>query len=329
MTALGLTKARSLGPLAEAVERAGGSAQRAFRRAGLPLRLVDEPEQLILLRDQMRLLESAAREIGDDVLPARLSIEAGALGLGRLGALCCGQPSLGAAIACSNASVAATLQSSSEHGLEIRDGWARWTYALTGPEREGRQKNEMLCLGYRLDLMRLFLGRRWTPCHVTLAGGILDGRRALAEVLGCAVALGPAMALVFPAALLEAPHPHLARGATFGDDGAIPDGDDLPRLAEAMIALDLLDGLPSLGRLARRLGLSSRDLQRRLAARDATFQALRQRVQARRATGWLLDPQRSVTAIAQDLGYPDPAHFTRAFRSWTGQSPRAWRKRWG
>src|SRR5687768_4468788 len=107
MTAtLGLTKARSLGPLSDAVERAGGSAARAFRRADLPMRLLDEPEQLILLRDQMRLLESASREVGDDVLPARLSIEAGALGLGRLGELCCGQPNLGAAIACSNASVA-------------------------------------------------------------------------------------------------------------------------------------------------------------------------------------------------------------------------------
>jgi AraC-like DNA-binding protein len=30
-----------------------------------------------------------------------------------------------------------------------------------------------------------------------------------------------------------------------------------------------------------------------------------------------------LTAIALDLGYSDPAHFTRAFARWTGQSPAA------
>ena len=34
----------------------------------------------------------------------------------------------------------------------------------------------------------------------------------------------------------------------------------------------------------------------------------------------------SVTAVAMELGYSDPAHFTRAFGRWTGQSPRNWRQ---
>lgn len=185
----------------------------------------------------------------------------------------------------------------------------------------------MLCLGYRLDLMRRFLGPRWSPCHVTLAGGGRDGRTALADVLGCEVGLGSTMTLVFPVALLEAPNPMGGGPISTLSDLAIADGGDIVRVVEATIALDLLDAIPSLDRIADRLELLRRDLQRRLAVHGASFQVLRQIAQARRAFDWLADPERSVTTIAQDLGYADPAHFTRAFRSWTRFGPQAWRKR--
>ena len=50
MRSYGWTKARSMGPVADFVERSGGSIARVFRRAGLPLRLIDEPDRLILLK---------------------------------------------------------------------------------------------------------------------------------------------------------------------------------------------------------------------------------------------------------------------------------------
>lgn len=42
----GLTKARSMGPVTDMVERAGGSIERVFRRAELPLRLMSPEKQL-------------------------------------------------------------------------------------------------------------------------------------------------------------------------------------------------------------------------------------------------------------------------------------------
>ncbi|MDE3831588.1 helix-turn-helix transcriptional regulator (plasmid) [Sinorhizobium meliloti WSM1022] len=39
----------------------------------------------------------------------------------------------------------------------------------------------------------------------------------------------------------------------------------------------------------------------------------------------LATPDSSISQIACQLGYTDPAHFTRAFMAWKGMSPRAWR----
>jgi hypothetical protein len=109
--ATGFTKARSMGPVAAAVTRAGGSLERVFRKAELPLRLIETPEQLILLKDQLALVEYAARELDEETLPLTLSLEAGVAGLGLFGKRVRAAATLGAAIERCNAGMVAMLQS--------------------------------------------------------------------------------------------------------------------------------------------------------------------------------------------------------------------------
>ena len=174
MAHYGLTKARSMGPVAEAVERAGGSIARVFRRAELPLQLIDEPERLILLRDQLYLVECAAREIGDEAFTARVATEGGIKFLGALGHRVSIAPSLDAAIVHCNALMTSQLQSATSLTLTISGGEARWTYRVTDPIATGRQKNEILALGYMLDLFRGFLGPGWTPIRADVPGLLAD-----------------------------------------------------------------------------------------------------------------------------------------------------------
>jgi AraC-like DNA-binding protein len=79
--------------------------------------------------------------------------------------------------------------------------------------------------------------------------------------------------------------------------------------------------------VAHSLRTSTRTLQRRLHGAGVTYARVLQQVRFEMARQMLDDPAQKVQDIAHTLGYSDPAHFTRAFKRWTGLAPRAFRRR--
>jgi AraC-like DNA-binding protein len=79
---------------------------------------------------------------------------------------------------------------------------------------------------------------------------------------------------------------------------------------------------PTIQATAATLGLHVRTLERRLDAWGVPYKALLDQVRWTRALELLRTGQSSMIDVALRLGYSDNAHFTRAFRRWTGMSPR-------
>lgn len=75
----------------------------------------------------------------------------------------------------------------------------------------------------------------------------------------------------------------------------------------------------------KRLNISARTLQRRLNDWGISFEELVDEYRRERALKLLLHVDRSILEVAYSLGYSDPAHSTRAFRRWTGMSPKSYR----
>ena len=86
-------------------------------------------------------------------------------------------------------------------------------------------------------------------------------------------------------------------------------------------------GHPSIRTAAEATGMSVRTIQRRLAERGLTYSRLVDEVRSAEARRRISDPTARMRSVATELGFAEPASFTRAFRRWTGISPREYRTR--
>lgn len=312
-----------MGPVADAVLRAGGSLERVFARAEMPLGLIDHPDRIIPLRDALAVIEHATREIGDETLPAWLSSGAGVAWLGPFGSYLQSAKSLREAIGWANGIIATGLQTGTEMRLDESGRTAYWTYRVTVGLSFGRQRNELLAFGYMIDLVRAFAGRTWRPDHVVVPGRLV-ARSAIERAIGTGSRDGVVAALVFPSELLDLSNPARSAGAELEPLPA--PGDFLGVTAQLMRTSLLIENRERMEWVARRLGLSTRTLQRRLADTGTSFLAIRNAMVFEEACAMLSRGARA-TDVAYDLGYADPAHFSRAFHDWAGISPMRWRSR--
>jgi len=334
MRRTGFTRASTLGPIAEVVTVMGGSIDRVFRRADLPLGLLNSPDALVPLREHFRLLIIASRAIGDELFSARLGRQITIANLGVFGRWVTQAACLHEAILRANTSLPHMLQSATRLVLRAKGGRAYWSYELADPATEGRQQNELLALSYMIAVVRQYVGAQWAPDTVIVGGTPVQMIGTLEDVLNADVVFRDTpSAIVFDRQLLATISPSmcLPRTGLSADDldraFDIPNPDDVVESLSALIGLELLDRYPTLTRVGKKAGMTTRTLQRQLQTRGVRFSDLVQNTVQRRALNLLRYTDQPITDIATLLGYSDGAHFTRAFERWTGMSPRAWRTR--
>lgn len=86
------------------------------------------------------------------------------------------------------------------------------------------------------------------------------------------------------------------------------------------------EGAPSLAGMADFLNMSERTLKRRLREEKVSYRELLEDSLRERACRLLDEDRLSISEIAWRLGYNDVSNFSRAFKRWTGESPKGWRQ---
>lgn len=95
--------------------------------------------------------------------------------------------------------------------------------------------------------------------------------------------------------------------------------------------LDYLERTPEIAaanmeEVAAEMHMTSRTLRRKLDDEGTSFQELKDGIRRDAAIHYLSQPAMPISQISRQLGFSEPAAFTRAFKQWTGVSPGLYRR---
>lgn len=101
--------------------------------------------------------------------------------------------------------------------------------------------------------------------------------------------------------------------------------DRIDREVVIHVASTLSDGVPKLDEVACHLGMGSRTLQRRLADLGHSYQSLVDEARREVALKLVSEGRHSLVEVAFLTGFSEQSSFTRAFKRWSGKTPRSYR----
>ena len=103
------------------------------------------------------------------------------------------------------------------------------------------------------------------------------------------------------------------------------DQDDIVSRTRAEILNGLPSGTVSLESVADALHMSTRSLIRKLADENESFKNLLASIRKELGEKYVMNKGLSLTEISFLLGFSETSSFSRAYKNWTGMSPRAHR----
>lgn len=94
----------------------------------------------------------------------------------------------------------------------------------------------------------------------------------------------------------------------------------------AVINAQMTTGSLSIGNICEKMDIKERTLRRKLTQMETSFSELLAQARQETATIYMMDKNISLAEIAQALGFNDQSAFSRAFKDWTGKTPKAYRQ---
>ncbi|WP_166363319.1 AraC family transcriptional regulator [Pseudomonas akapageensis] len=216
----------------------------------------------------------------------------------------------------------------------LRGGRVEVHYQLTDPSITRRRQDAEFAMAGLYTTLCTVTDNKFAPLRVDFAHPQPADISPHQQAFQCPLRFSqPINAMVWPGRILEEPlvtaderlfqalQPFLEEQRK----KRLADTDLTARISQA-IAGNLRAGHVGLDAIAKQLSFSPRTLQRRLQEQDLEFNALVEEIRIAKALEYMENSSRSVNDIALGLGYTEASSFTRAFRRWTGLSPREFRQ---
>jgi AraC-like DNA-binding protein len=313
------------------VQRYGGDPRRLLERCGIdPLTLAD-PDHHIDCAAAVRLLEDCAGLFGDSLFGLRLAEVQTPDVFGCVAAVARAAPTTREGLQAFIDYVPVTHSRTGAFSLVVLASAAEFRWAGHGEtETSGQADYQALLLS--LKILQMLGGPDVRPDYAHLAFDV--PQKDLAEIearLGCRVEGRRACSgLGFAASLLDRPVisanklAYRLLGGYLKEVKAAAAANVVARV-EAYIRGAMPSGACTIARCARKLGTTVRTLQVQLKDSGASFSDMLAAQRIELAKRQLRRGGSSMHEIAVMLGYSEQAAFGRAFKRWTGVSPRAYR----
>ena len=204
------------------------------------------------------------------------------------------------------------------------------SYEITDANVRNKRQDAELTLACMLNLLRQPLGASWSPTEVHFTHSRWGSALPYQRVFGTAVRFQEETnRIVFPKSLLNAPMPRrddalhgLLAAEIARQKGAQRYDPDILARVRYQIERLLPRGVCDLDRVSLACNLPSWSVKRKLRARGLSFQDLLVTVRREMAQAYLVERRMPATEVALSLGYSELSAFSRAFRQWTGLTPR-------
>ena len=183
-----------------------------------------------------------------------------------------------------------------------------------------------------LRMCQITVGEHVVPVRVCLRRPVVSCAERFDAIFAAPIEYGVVNnRLCFDPQLVNQPlttgNPELAR---INDQAVIDylarfDWSNISMKVRAGIIEQLPAGTPDQSAIAQALHVSPRSLQRKLRGEQTTFKSLVDDTRRDLAMQYVREAHRPLGEIAYLLGFSEPGNFTRAFRRWTGHSPKEFR----
>lgn len=326
-----LIRSASLTGYKELARHHGLNPEAMLRKAGLSPRSLLDPDIPISTMAVRQLLEDSALAAGAEDFGLQLSSDRRLSNMGPISVVMREAPNARQALEslCRymrliNASLLTSIEDYDDAVLICEE-------ILVADRHPARQSIEM-AVGVLYRTMDELLGSAWRPrsvcfkhrpphgptCHKTLFGGVVEFNASFNGIVCAAKDLAAPM----PANDYRM-SPYVRR---FLDQALSGMDESATHTVQQVVAAMLPGGRCTSDQVAKHLGVDRRTLHRRLSAEGTNFLALLQSVRSELASRQILDSDRSLTELADLLGFSSSSAFAFWFRKHFGMTVSRWKQ---
>jgi AraC-like DNA-binding protein len=316
------------------IETCGGDVDSIFGNAHILPDMAGAPTLKLKLSSFVQLFEESARQTRNENFGLWFGNQFKPRDLGLWGYAAISAPTLGSALE-NLIDLFRYHQESSAMRLRAAHGLVRLEYQITAPRIVERRQDAELSLGMFLNVIRECCGSAWSPEEVHFEHPKPASPRDHEAAFDAPVYFSQATnALLFRPDILSrrmpASDPKLLvvlRTCLERLSAETPAEDILLDRVRTVVRQRLPEGCPSLEDVADELRVPTSVVCRELHDAGATYKELVEGVRRDLALAYVKQRRLPLSELALLLGYSELSAFSRAFRRWTGVSPREHRAR--